>query len=167
MSSETLTIVAMVSGPVVAVLISTGMSIWYQNRKQKLDAKESLFQTLMMYRKTRLAAYAQVNALNLIDVVFADKPEVVRLWHSYYTAICQPQVNWTAANHDYLDLLSEMAKSLGYKSLSQTDIDKCYVPQGHADLFDLDVRTKLELLRVLENTARIAVDKRDDVPPVS
>jgi hypothetical protein len=167
MSPDWLTLSAIFLGPVVAVLLSVFISIWYQNRKQKLDAKENLFQTLMMFRKTDLPTYAQVNALNLIDLVFADNPQIVSRWHSYYSAICQPQVNWTAANHDYIDLLSEMAKSLGYTSLRQTDIDKCYTPQGHVGLLDLDLRTKIELLRVLQNTANLVVDKKTDALPSS
>jgi len=115
----------------------------------------------MAHRKAHLPPFEAVNALNLIDVEFADNRPVVDLWHNYYNLISQKDVNWGTAHHTYLDLLSAIAKSLGYKALSQTDIDKVYSPQGYAELFELDMKTRLELLRVLQNTACIVVDKKD------
>ena len=154
-------------GPIVAVVISVVITLWHQNRKQRLDSQERLFRTLMAHRKLALPPLEAVNALNLIDVEFANNRRVVELWHEYYNLICQPQVNWGSAYHAYLDLLSAIAKSLGYRELSQTDIDKVYNPQGYAELFDLDWKTRIELLRVLENTARIVVDKKIDELPSS
>jgi len=166
-SSDWLTLSAMFFGPVVAVLLSVLISLWYQNRKQKLDAKEGLFKTLMVHRRFGTPHYDAVNALNLIDLVFADNDKIVALWHRYHDAICQPQVNWAVAYHDYLDMLSEMAKELGYKTLSQTAIDKCYTPLGHIESAKLSEDIQKEFLRVLQHTANLVVDKRNDEEPSS
>jgi hypothetical protein len=156
------TILALVLSPVMAVLISVGITIWYQNRKQKLDAKHQLFRTLMAHRKASPPPFELVNSLNLIDVIFADNHQVVVLWHNYYNSLHQKEVNWPNAQHQYLDLLSEIAKSLDYKSLSQTDIDKFYTPVAHGEMAEVNWKIQKELLRVLENTARFVVERKDD-----
>jgi hypothetical protein len=156
-----LTYFFMIAGPTSAAILSFVFSIWYQNRKQKMDTKRNLFMTLIIHRQPGMHIYEAVNALNAIDVVFDDSPEIVDLWHRYYGDLCQPTVNRAIASHDYLDLLSEMAKSLGYKSVSQTDMDKCYTPRCHVELAKQSEDIQREWLRVLENTARFVVDKKD------
>jgi len=152
----------MVVGPTAGAVTAFLCSLWYQNRKQRLDAKKQLFMTLIIHRQPGMRSYEAVNALNAIDVVFDDSPRIVDLWHRYFDKLCQSPVNWQAANHDYLDLLSEMARSLDYKAVSQTDIDKCYTPEGHAEFAKQNVDIQKEWLRVLQNTARFVVDKRND-----
>lgn len=71
----TMEIAAIIIGPLVAVLIT----VWLQRRHQKYDAKLRLFTTLMIHRKSNPPAFDWVNALNLIDVVFEDDQEIVRL----------------------------------------------------------------------------------------
>ncbi len=68
-----------------------------------------------------------VNSLNLIHVVFADHTNIVNLWHHYYDELYSQTPNPSrvqAREHTYLQMLSEMARVLGYKRLQQTDIDK-------------------------------------------
>jgi hypothetical protein len=72
-----------------------------------------------------------VNSLNVIDVIFADVPQVVELWHGYYAGLCHtaPNDNYQQREHTYLLMLSAMARNLGYRKIEQTDIDKFYTPQ--------------------------------------
>lgn len=153
-----ITIIALFVGPIAAVLIS----IWLQDRKQNYDAKNRLFITLMAHRKALPSPPDLINALNLIDVLFAKHPTVVRLWHDYYDLLCQTPVIWTTAQHKYLDMLAEIARVLGYESLSQTDIDKFYSPQSQADLVQLQLKIAQDLSRVLENTEHLLVEKKSD-----
>ena len=55
-----------------------------------------------------------------------------------------------------------MARELGYKGLTQLDLDKFYLPQGHVD--DAEFRKNLgaNLARVLQNTEHIVVKARKD-----
>lgn len=53
-----------------------------------------------------------------------------------------------------------MARSLGYRRLEQTDIDKFYTPQVHADQAQLNWKCQTEWLRVLESTNRLVVEPK-------
>jgi hypothetical protein len=150
-----LSIVSTLLSPVIAVIIT----LWWQNRKEKRDAKERLFLTLMAHRKAYPPSQQWVDGLNVIDVVFADIPQVVELWHRYYEylAVHSPSDNYQSREHTYLLMLSAMARSLGYRKLEQTDIDKFYSPQAHGNQLELNYRCQTEWLRVLENTAKLEV----------
>jgi hypothetical protein len=156
-------VLATVTAPVTSVVIT----LWWQTRKEKRDAKERLFLTLMAHRKTFPPAIEWVNALNVIDVVFADQPQVVELWHRYYDGLAIPpsNQNYQQRDHTYLLMLSAMARSLGYRRLEQTDIDKFYSPQVHGDQMQMNYQCQAEWLRVLQNTARFEVAPNTPTTP--
>jgi hypothetical protein len=146
-TKDVVTIIALILGPLLAV----GITLWSQRRSEKLNAKRQLFVTLMANRRAG-PNREWVNALNLIDVIYAGEPRIVQLWHQLYDILCaHPFINQTFA-HKYLDLLSAMANSLGYRSLTQTDIDKFYMPQGLGEQAQLSLETQTEWLRVLKAT---------------
>jgi hypothetical protein len=148
---DVVTIIALIVGPVAAVCIT----LWYQRRTEKRAAKERLFLTLMAHRKSFPPVFDWTNALNLIDVVYADSPRIVQHWHSLYDILMQTPVNMQRYSHQYIELLSEMAKSLGYRSIQQTDIDKFYAPQAYGDQATMNAEIQKELLRVLKATHSI------------
>lgn len=152
-----ITALAIFLGPLAGVLFT----LWFQGRKDRKDQKQRLFLILMAHRKSNPPTFDLVNGLNLIDVVFSQHRQVVDLWHQYYDLLCQTPVNWHLAESKYLDLLSEMAKVLGYSDLSQTDISRFYSPIAHGNQAQLSISTQLEFLRVLQNTARVSVEPRD------
>ncbi len=141
-------VLATALGPVVAVLIT----LWHQERRQKRQVKEHLFQVLMAHRKSIPPNYEWVNSLNLIDVVYADHPRVVCLWHELYDILVQAPMNEERRVHKFLELLSEIARVLGYKNLTQTDMDKFYSPEAHGTILGIQWGVQTELLRVLKNT---------------
>ena len=158
MMKDIINIIAIVVGPIVAVAIT----LWWQDRKEKRDAKLRLFATLMAHRKSFPPSHEWVASLNVIDVVFADHPQVVALWHELYQIYHNPTAT-EAQNHKYLELLSQMATVIGFKNLQQTDIDKFYSPQIHKDQYVASTETQAELLRVLKNTSCVATQlKKDD-----
>lgn len=144
------TIVALVLGPVIAVVIT----LWSQKRSERRLAKLQLFVTLMANRRAA-PSREWVNALNLIDVIYANETRIVQLWHQLYDALNIQPFNNQTFTHKYLDLLSAMANSLGYSSLKQTDIDKFYMPQGLGDQAALSIDTQKEWLRVLKATSTL------------
>ena len=85
---DIVTIAALFFGPVVAVWIT----LWSQRRLAKQSAKRQLFLTLMANRKRWPPTIDWVNALNLIDVVFADDDDVVSAWHSLYDAVSRTRL---------------------------------------------------------------------------
>jgi hypothetical protein len=155
---DIINMIAVITGPVFAVVIT----LWWQQRKERRDAKRRLFLTLMAQRRTFPPTTQWVNALNVIDVVFADHPQVVQLWHEYYASLVNPPANqnFQQREHTYLLMLSSMARSLGYRRLEQTDIDKFYSPQVHADQLALNYKCQTEWLRVLQSTNKLNVESK-------
>ena len=154
-----MSIIAIFLSPIIAVLIS----LWYQSYDSKHNEKLDLFLTLMANRKSNPPPYTSVNALNTIDVVFYKYPKVVSHWHKVYDILHQKieNINWESYNHHLLEMLSEMARVLGYPNLKQTDIDKFYVPDIYGKRFEISQKLQEELLRVLENTAHFVLHQKD------
>ena len=144
---------AILLGPLAGVIFT----LWFQARKEKNDAKNRLFLILMAHRKSNPPTFDLVNGLNLIDAVFSKNQSVVLLWHQYYDLLSQERVNWHLAEAKYLDLLSEMAKVLGYSELSQTSIARFYSPVAHGNQAQLNENIQLELLRVLKASSSLQV----------
>jgi len=158
MTTQTMNILAVIIGPIIAVLIT----LWYQSYKQQRDNQHKLFTILMAHRKSNPPPFDLVNGLNLIDIVFSKHRKIVDLWHEYFDLLCQDPVNWGIAEPKYLDLLANMAKVLGYKNLLQTDISRFYSPKAHGNQAEINEKIQAEWLRVLQNTAAFVVTKKED-----
>lgn len=116
----------------IAALGGASLTLWWQRRKEKRDAKLRVFSTLMMHRRSIPPHIEWVNALNLIDIAFAGDEQVLNKWHTMYGLLHNQQAGTEQYQHTYLEMLSSMAQVLGYKKLQQTDIDKFYTPQAFA-----------------------------------
>ena len=145
-------------GPLTGVLFT----LWFQSRKDKLEAKRRLFLTLIAERKTLVISQHMAQALNTIDVVFSDNLSVKDLWHKYYALLSQPPGEERV--HTWLELLAAMSSELHYPKLSQTDLDKFYIPQGHVDDLEFQRKVSQQWSRVLENTERFVVKQRNEPP---
>jgi hypothetical protein len=88
----------------------------------------------MANRKTLPPPVDWTSSLNLIDVIFSEDHKVVALWHALYTVLETKPWNPQRFNHELLEMMSGMARALGYRTLTQTDIDKFYVPEVHGTL---------------------------------
>lgn len=118
------------TSPIKAVEIGRKLN----DEQNKHKAKSDLFLTLFSLRGNP-TAYIFVSSLNQIDIVFQDEPKVLSAWSKLYDSLNQPNLvnpieTWSLLR---TELLSEMATSLGYQKLKQTDIQKNYSPQAHAD----------------------------------
>lgn len=148
--------VAIVLGPLAGVLFT----LWVQSRREKRLARQQLFMVLMSERKGLAVSTEVTKALNRIDVVFADRPSIKALWHKYYALLSQQPGQ--ERDHTWLEMLSAMAQDLGYGSLTQTDLDKFYIPQGHVDDADFNRKIAMQWLRVLESTERFVVESKKE-----
>jgi len=144
-------------GPLFGVLFT----FWFQSRKDKIEAKRHLFFILMGNRKELTVSHELANSVNTIDVIFSDNKKVKYLWHKYYALLAQPPGEERV--HTWLELLEEMSRDLNYSNISQIDLDKFYVPQGHVDDLEFQRKSAEQWLRVLENTERFLVSPRN--PP--
>lgn len=122
---------------------------YFQDRKAKKDAKLNLFLKLMANRKSNVINKDWVDSLNQIDVVFQNNPKVRTAWRQFFDALHPRSPHFDSQNSFRLDLLSEMANTLGYKNLKQTEIDRYYSPQLFGDQQKSDELLAKETLRVL------------------
>jgi hypothetical protein len=160
-AKDWITVVALIFGPLVAVVIT----LWHQNRTQKLQAKERLFLTLMAHRKSNPPTIDWANSLNLIDVVFAHNRAVVEKWHDAYNISLQRPWNQERWNRSYIELLSEMAKVLKFRRLQQTDIDRFYSPEAHGTEAAAQKEFRDEFLRVLKDTKSLHIAPKNSDKP--
>lgn len=143
--------IAIFLGPLFGVIFT----FWFQSRQEKKKEKYNLLLTLLGERKTLLISQQKAAALNTIDIIFQDNKAIVDLWHKYYSELSvQPS---REREHAWLNLLSAMAEDVGYANLKQTDLDKFYIPQAHADSIELQNETQKELLRVLKNSQSVGI----------
>lgn len=149
--------IVIILGPIIAVTIT----LIYQRRKEKKDIKHRAFLVLMAHRKSIPPTRAMVEVLNTLDVVFANNRTIVDLWHKYYSLLAQAPCE--EREHTWLELLGAIAEDLHYPTVKQTDLDKFYIPQGHMDQFELQGKIQNEMLRVLENTSSLVVNKKENL----
>ncbi len=132
------------------------LGIKYQNRKSKREAKQRLFLTLMADRKSNPITKDWVDALNCIDVVFQDNNNVRHAWREYLDSLDEKSSHFSSSNSFCLDLLSEMAKALGYRNLRQTEIDRFYSPKYFGSQMSRQEILFQENLRVLMHSKNCA-----------
>lgn len=137
----------------------------YQDRKARQEAKLNLFLTVMANRKPQGVPKELADAYNTIDIVFQDNKSVRNAWSNYFESLHTQSIKNSSQDIYLLILLSEMANSLGYKDLSQADLDNFYMPQHFANRFELESQVGSEYLRVLKNSysfAKSIENKKDD-----
>jgi hypothetical protein len=112
-------------GPILAIQIQA----YIEKRRESRNRKISLFSTLIATRATRLAA-DHVRALNMIDIVFIDDSEIIRLWREYHDSLMQ--VN-SQRDDLFIDLLHAIGRHLNFNFDKVMLRRVFYVPQAHVD----------------------------------
>ena len=153
-------------GQIIAVaiipIIVWVLGIKYQNRKAKKDAQLRVFLTLMVDRKSTPITKEWVDALNTIDVVFQENKKVRHAWREYLDSLNEKSPHFDSSNSFRLDLLSEMAVSLGYKNLKQTEIDRFYSPKYFGSQMSRQEILFQENLRILTRSKSCAESFTDE-----
>ncbi|MHA7874630.1 DUF6680 family protein [Roseivivax sp.] len=115
-----ITTLAIVMGPICAVLIAQ----YFQNRKEKRERKLNVYRSLMAARKTALSPQ-RVEALNLVDVEFAGSSQVLAALNELMQ-VYNSESRWKSADQSVrlkaiqdaedktADLLQAMGKELGF-----------------------------------------------------
>ena len=73
MDMQTMNIIAVITGPIIAIIIT----LCYQSYKENQDIKHKVFQTLMAHRKSSPPHFALVEVLNTLDVVFPKNGKII------------------------------------------------------------------------------------------
>lgn len=130
---EIINIIALIIIPVIAVVIGQKLQVCSQKRNDKMQ----IFKTLMT---SRIFGWTNesVQAMNLIDVVFADDKAVRKQWKICFDKMCvenPTDIDLSKIKLEREKLLEAMAKSLGYKDIiTWESIQNPYIPKGMTDL---------------------------------
>jgi hypothetical protein len=124
-----LTVVALIAGPVLAVWYTVRIERVREKRRAKLWALQAL-----LSNRHNIFADDRLKALNSIDLIYQDDPDVRTKWQAYLAQLSNPSYKTdtamqTEAKRRELELISAMAIALRYKALSQMDIDRSYRPE--------------------------------------
>ena len=132
---DLLNILAFILVPILAVVIGQKL----QDRAQKRNDKMQIFKTLMT---SRIFGWTNesVQAMNLIDIVFADDEDVRKQWKICFDKMCVEKPTETELSKIKIErekLLETMAKSLGYKDIvTWESIQNPYIPKGMTELME-------------------------------
>src|SRR5450432_1083121 len=156
MIMEIASIAAIVAGPVFAVEAQRILD----KRRVREERKLALFRTLMASRVARAADPRHTEALNLIGIEFYKEGAVVAVWRDYITHMSSGPTTdaWALKWTDlFVDLLFEMAQSLGFKSFDKTQIRQAYAPILYKTLEDENAEIRKGLLGVLRGKVSIPI----------
>ena len=157
---ETVTIIALLAGPVVAILTQLGFQYFNKIRDQKLW----VYAQLISNRAT-WASVDFVRSMNVVDVVFyknaAIREKRTKLMaHIRKTTgkdgVLQP-VDWDTARDIFAEMMDLMGKELGYE-FEHTEIkDSAYYPVAHEKMDRLAIELREKAMDVLEARRAIPV----------
>ena len=147
--SDYINIAAIILAPIVSVIIGQKL----QDRARKRDDKMQIFKILMA---SRIYGWtnASVEALNLIEVVFAKDKKVIAQWKKYYDVLSVEKPD--AAQREKMikekeALLEVIAISLGYKdNVTLRTIQNSYQPVGLADMLKKQERYQDNQLEIMD-----------------
>jgi hypothetical protein len=134
------TVVGTITAPIIAVLIT----IWYQKRQSKTDAKVRLFMDLVSFRNHYPVPWQFSVALNRIDVVYHKEESICRLYHEYYDIASRDlsENEVLLLNEKKIALITAMARHLGYNQIDQIYLQRYYQAKGVYDDYLDDVQLK-------------------------
>lgn len=154
--SDWIMIVAVISGPIIAVQLTR----YLDDKKEKRDRKLQIFKTLMATR-AYTTSWEHVNALNLIDLEFTKDKTVIEAWKEYHdllhTSMSPDQ--WVQKKLElFIDLLQKMAYVLDY-DFDKTHIkNSSYSPNAHGNTENEQMILRKHLIEVLEGKRSIPMD---------
>jgi hypothetical protein len=126
-------------GMLLAPLVALQVSRYLERRREKRDRQMKVFRTLMATRSRKLGQ-AHVEALNMIDIEFADRSprerQVAHAWKMYLDQLNRPfsGESWLAKTDElFVDLLFNMAVCLGYDFDKVHIRNQSYAPRAHGD----------------------------------
>lgn len=158
---ELLTIVAIVVGPILAVIVTR-----FQGKHEtRLQRKLDVFRSLMKTRKFTLD-HEHVGALNLIEMEFYGKKSVIDSYRKYIEFRHEPlpsnenddqERHFKRGENLLYDLLHEIGATLGYH-FDKDDLKRfSYSPKGWGDDEFLNRKNARLLSRLLEGNISLPI----------
>lgn len=148
---EILTIVAIIVGPIAAVLITR----FLDRRNERKRRQNEILTSLMRTRATRLSA-EHVGALNIIQLEFHEKEPIITAYQKYIEHLSAPLPPVDEQSHFFeqreglfLTLITEIAKHLHY-TFDKRDLDTLsYSPKGWYDQETVQIQNSFMLAELL------------------
>lgn len=157
-----LTLVAIVLGPIAAVIVSR----MGEDRRRRRNSQLEIFRALMKTRRVRINA-EHVWALNLIELEFYGKDSIIQAYRSYMKTLNSPYPKETGDGLEtaffdeqsdlYNELLQLIGKELGYQ-LDKRDLDKTgYAPVGWQNDEELQRRNAVLFNEILQGRRALPI----------
>jgi hypothetical protein len=151
---EFVTLVAILVGPILALFAQRVLD----KLREKRRAKENLYFAIMRHR-AQWYHPERIQALNSIEVVFADNNNVLAKWKAFVdqSGTAKPRdsagmATWNENLETTLcDLYQAIGKSLGYDFDLRQIRQGAYIPQLHADLDQAQVLAWMGLASALSS----------------
>lgn len=164
--TEILNLLALIIIPIFAVALGR----WLQDIADKRKDKMRIFTTLMT---DRLYPWSKegVEALNCIDIVFADDKAVRLAWKDlkerYNVSELTPN-QVVGINHAQCRLLEAIANSLGYRDkITWEDIQSPYVPVGLARQKEMQESYNTNMIQIMKNLKENMINETSSEGDVS
>ena len=156
---EIITVLAIIIGPISAVIITRKMGEYRETRERKLD----IFRSLMRTRNTRVSQ-DHVNALNLIEMEFYKSIAIGSNYRAYLDHLRSPmpatdqqESYYSKRNALFVELLKTIGAELGYQ-FDKHDLDRhAYAPVGWEQDGNVQRRNAHLITEVLEGRRPLPV----------
>ncbi|HEV2315428.1 MAG TPA: DUF6680 family protein [Candidatus Acidoferrales bacterium] len=149
---STLTIAAILYGPIAALKIQRKLDQESEERKRDRERKQFIFRTLWVTRSTPINP-RHVEALNMIDLDYPDCKPVVDAWNLYLDHLNSDssRPNWEAQRVDSLtELLYQMSLALGYSYDRVLLKRHWYRPLLHWQIDDMDMALRKGFAEIIK-----------------
>ncbi len=138
-------IITVIVSAVVSGVLATVITLWWQAKSEKIKMRREIFTTLMAYR-FKISHAESVKALNCIQAVFYDCPDVQKAWSKFKEAVDAMPANANKISDAHITLLEEISKVLKYSSLNWKDIKTYYFPEALAqEITDSNLLRKAQI----------------------
>ena len=156
---DILTIVAIIVGPIAAVLITR----FLDRRNERKRRQNEILTSLMRTRAARLSA-EHVGALNIVQLEFHEKGAIITAYQEYIKHLRTPLPPVDEQGHFFeqrdglfLTLVTEIAKHLHY-TFDKRDLDKLsYSPKGWYDQEAVQIQNSFMLAELLTGKRALPV----------
>lgn len=115
-----LTIIAIISGPIVAVLLT----IYIQKIQAAKDRRYLLFFVLMAGRKASPPSDIWKSAVNVLEAVFSDNEELYHLYRHWIDELMDINNDPAKRERKFVQMMDAFARDLGYENIQQIDISR-------------------------------------------
>lgn len=121
---EVVNIIAIIISPILALLISQSLQAKHEKQSEKLQILKTL-----MTQRILPKSVEYVNALNTIDIIFADSKSVREAYKSLYESYHQKDFDYTKSQTKLTKLIEAIVADVGYKEKITWDtIQQPYYP---------------------------------------